>query len=73
MDYVLVPYEQLSRFYNFEVILAKYALQCSFDIQMLEQLSIPDHSLLMWEVSLKTVIQKTTNEEFNDTRQTHVI
>ena len=44
VDYVLLPYEQLRRYHNFEVILARDALQHSFDIQMLEQPSIPDHS-----------------------------
>lgn len=72
VDYVLVPYEHLCKYNNFEVILSADALQNSFDIQTLEHLSIPDHSLLVWEVSFNTSIQNVTKEELSNAHYTHL-
>ena len=56
VDYVLVPYECLNRFKQFEVLLATELIQQNFDVSTLENVVIPDHSFLIWEISVKALL-----------------
>ena len=58
VDYVLVPYECLDRYSNFKVILATNIVERSVGIQAVDNITIPDHSILCWELALKTVLQR---------------
>ena len=57
VDFVLVPYEQLNRFSNFDVILATELLQQNTTNHVIDNTKIPDHSCLTWILSLKTILQ----------------
>lgn len=73
VDYVLVPYECLDRYNKFEVLLATNIVDRSVGIQSIENISIPDHSILRWEIVLKTsVSQSETNENHNEPRKTYI-
>ncbi|WAR10114.1 hypothetical protein MAR_035190, partial [Mya arenaria] len=53
VDYCLVPYEQLNRYEHFYVIRATYLLQKkSAGINTLDRITIPDHSVLQWTLSM---------------------
>ena len=62
VDYVLVPYEQLNRYSNFDVILATELLRQNITDHAIESTKIPDHSFLAWVLSLKTVLQSEPGE-----------
>ena len=68
VDYVLVPYECLNRFKQFEVLLATELIQQNFDVSTLENVVIPDHSFLVWEISVKALLQ---NEQTSDVSSTY--
>ena len=57
VDFVLVPYEQLNRFSNFDVILATELLQQNTTNHVIGNTKIPDYSCLTWILSLKTILQ----------------
>ena len=68
VDYVLVPYECLDRYSNFEVILATNIVERSVGIQAVDNITIPDHSFLCWELALKTVLQREAPDCYNETQ-----
>ena len=72
VDYVLVPYECLNRYSDFEVILASDLLKQSVDIRTMENTKIPDHSFLFWEVSIKTVLWNCPKEVRDNVSMTHI-
>ena len=65
VDYVLVPYECLNRF---KQLLATEVIQQNFDVSTLENVVIPDHSFLVWEISVKALLH---NEQTSDAISTY--
>ena len=72
VDYVLVPYECLNRYSDFEVIFATDLLKQSVDIRNMENMKIPDHSFHFWEVSLKAVLWNYPKEVRDNVSMTHI-
>ena len=60
VDYCLVPYENLQRYYDFEVIRARDILNRVINIETLDSAIVPDHSLLTWKLEVNYLHEKPT-------------
>ena len=61
VDYCLVPYENLNKYCNFEVIRSRDIVNRCINIDSLENHKILDHSILTWTLCLNTEIKSNQN------------
>lgn len=60
-DYCLVPFEQISGYSNFDVIRATTLITEAVGVETMERITMPDHSLLLWSISLQHIQGTSTN------------
>ena len=63
VDYCLVPYEKLDSYCDFEVIHSRNLIDRCINIQSLENIVIPDHSILKWNIHIGTNIQRQNDKQ----------
>ena len=63
VSYCLVPYEKLDTYCDFKVIRSRDLIERCLNIQSLENIVIPDHSILTWKLCINTYIEKQQDKQ----------
>lgn len=61
VDYCLIPYEQLYRYTNFDVKRSAAIVTDVIGVETMDRISVPDHSILLWSISLEHSLTADTS------------